>query len=224
VERGGSVLIPAFAVDRTELVLLVLQRLRDLGSIPSVPIYVDSPMALAALEVYRSAAFRPGSGMRASGHWSVDAHVTAVRDAGQSQRLNRPDRPCIIISASGMATGGRVVHHLREQLPDPRNAVVLTGYQAVGTRGRQLADGATELKMHGRYVPVRAEVVQVTNLSVHADADELVGWLARMSRPPHAAYVVHGEPRGSAALARRIRDELGWLAVLPRLGERVVVA
>jgi metallo-beta-lactamase family protein len=223
VGRGGSVLIPAFAVDRTELVLLVLQRLRDQGSIPSVPIYVDSPMALATLEVYRSAAFRPGSGMRAPGHWSVDSHVTPVRDAGQSRRLNRPDKPCIIISASGMATGGRVVHHLREQLPDPRNTVVLTGYQAVGTRGRQLADGATQVKMHGRYVPVRAEVVQFTTLSVHADADEIVGWLSRMPKPPRAAYVVHGEQHASRALATRIRDDLGWCAVVPRLGERVVV-
>lgn len=223
VERGGSVLIPAFAVDRTELVLLTLQRLRDQGSIPRVPIYVDSPMALATLEVYRSAAFRPGSGMRASGHWSVDNQVTPVRDPVQSRRLNRPEQPCIIISASGMATGGRVVHHLREQLPDPRNTVVLTGYQAVGTRGRQLADGASAVKMHGRYVPVRAEVVPFTTLSVHADADEVVGWLSRMPKPPETAYVVHGEQHASEALAARIRDQLGWLVVVPRLGERVVV-
>jgi metallo-beta-lactamase family protein len=180
-------------------------------------------MALATLEVYRSAAFRPGSGMRDSGHWSVDGHVTPVRDAGQSRRLNRPDKPCIIISASGMATGGRVVHHLREQLPDPRNTVVLTGYQAVGTRGRQLADGASEVKMHGRYVPVRAEVVGFTTLSVHADADEVVGWLSRMPQPPETAYVVHGEQHASEALAARIRDDLAWCVVVPRLGERVAV-
>jgi metallo-beta-lactamase family protein len=223
VERGGSVLIPAFAVDRTELVLLALQRLRTDGAIPSVPIYVDSPMALATLEVYRSAAFRRGSGMRTPGHWSVDANVTAVRDVGQSQRLNRPEQPCIIISASGMATGGRVVHHLREQLPDRRNTVVLTGYQAEGTRGRQLADGATEVKMYGRYVPVRAEVVQVDSLSVHADADGVIGWLSRMPEPPRTAYVVHGEQHASAALAARIRHELGWCAVVPHLGERVVL-
>jgi metallo-beta-lactamase family protein len=223
VERGGSVLIPAFAVDRTELVMLALQRLRDEGRIPKVPIFVDSPMALATLEVYRSAAFRPGSGMRTGTHLGEDGQVTAVRDPTQSERLNRPKHPCIIISASGMATGGRVVHHLRHQLPDPRNTVVLTGYQAEGTRGRDLAQGATQVKMHGRYVPVRAEVVQVETLSVHADADEVLAWLSRMPDPPQAAYVVHGERRASAALAQRIGRELGWCAVVPRLGERVVV-
>ena len=123
-------------------------------------------------------------------------------------------------SASGMATGGRVVHHLAHQLPDSRNCVVLTGYQAAGTRGRQLLDGARQLKMHGRYVPVRAEVVDVPTFSVHADADELIRWLT--SAPaPDVVYVVHGEPRSSEQLARRIDRELGWCAVVPRLGERV---
>jgi metallo-beta-lactamase family protein len=120
-----------------------------------------------------------------------------------------------------MASGGRVVHHLRHQLPDPRNTVVLTGYQAVGTRGRQLLDGARAVKMHGRYVPVAADVVQVPDFSVHADADEIIAWLGRVPRPPRTAYTVHGEPHSSAALARRIRDELGWCAVTPRYGERV---
>ena len=107
--------------------------------------------------------------------------------------------------------------------PDPRNSVVLTGYQAEGTRGRQLAEGATQVKMHGRYVPVRAEVVQLPTMSVHADAEELVAWLARMPAPPRSAYVVHGEGRSNSALARRIREDLDWCAVVPRLGERVVV-
>ncbi|GAB6987693.1 hypothetical protein JCM10369A_42190 [Nocardioides pyridinolyticus] len=119
-----------------------------------------------------------------------------------------------------MATGGRVVHHLAHQLPHARNCVVLTGYQAVGTRGRQLLDGARQLKMHGRYVPVRAEIVDVPTFSVHADAGELIDWLASAG-PPEVVYVVHGEPDASAALARRIGDELGWCAVVPRLGERV---
>jgi metallo-beta-lactamase family protein len=225
VDRGGSVLVPAFAVDRTELVLLELRRLREAGRIPDVPVYVDSPMALAALEVYRSAAHRPGSGMRRGSPELAGSHVAEVHDAASSQRLNKPTEPCIIISASGMATGGRVVHHLRYQLPDPRNSVVLTGYQAEGSRGQLLASGATQVKIHGRYVPVRAEVVQLETLSVHADGDELVAWLARMpSRgPAPTAYVVHGEQRSAAALARRIHEDLDWCAVVPRLGERVVV-
>lgn len=213
VGRGGSVLIPAFAVDRTELVLLELHRLMADGEIPRVPVHLDSPMALAALEVYRRASTDLGV--------AIDGlRLRAVADAAGSMRLNDPTGPCIVISASGMATGGRVVHHLAHQLPNPRNCVVLTGYQAVGTRGRQLLDGARQLKMHGRYVPVRAEVVDVTTFSVHADADELLAWLASAS-PPEVVYVVHGEASASTAFARRIGEELGWCAVVPRLGERV---
>ncbi|HCB06656.1 MAG TPA: MBL fold metallo-hydrolase [Nocardioides sp.] len=225
IGRGGSVLIPAFAVDRTELVLLGLRRLREAGRIPDVPVYVDSPMALATLEVYRSAAHRPASGMRPGSPELAGGHVVGIHDAASSQRLNKPRQPCILISASGMATGGRVVHHLRYQLPDPRNTVILTGYQAEGSRGRQLASGARQVKIHGRYVPVRAEIVQLETMSVHADADDLVAWLSRMPLTEHlpTAYVVHGEAPASAALARRISDELDWCAVAPRLGERVVI-
>lgn len=135
--------------------------------------------------------------------------------------LNSPREPCVILSASGMASGGRVVHHLRHMLPDRDHTVVLTGYQAAGTRGRQLLDGARELKMHGRYVPVRAEVVRDDEFSVHADADELLSWLRDLPEEPDTVYVVHGEVDASRALADRIRSELGWTATVPRLGERV---
>ncbi|GAA3811879.1 MBL fold metallo-hydrolase [Nocardioides panacisoli] len=225
VERGGSVLIPAFAVDRTELVLLELYRLTEEGLIPRLPIYVDSPMALAALDVYRRAAHAGSPQLRPDRAGALDAlerlDLHHVRDAAGSEQLNTPHQPCIIVSASGMATGGRVVHHLSHQLPDPRNCVVLTGYQAAGTRGRQLLDGARALKMHGCYVPVRAEVVDVPDFSVHADADELVAWLASAPALPRIVYVVHGEAAASAALARRLEQELGVCAVAPRLGERV---
>lgn len=227
VERGGSVLIPAFAVDRTELVLLELRRLVEQGEIPDVPIHVDSPMALAALECYRRAAQRGGPQLRPEarelvGH--LDSHrVHAVRDVEGSMRLNRPRTPSIVISASGMASGGRVVHHLAHQLPDRRNCVVLTGFQADGTRGRQLAEGARQVKIHGRYVPVRAEVVEVPDFSVHSDAAETLEWLARAPEPPRTVYVVHGEPASAASLARSISDDLGWTAVVPSYGERVLV-
>jgi metallo-beta-lactamase family protein len=220
IGRGGVVLIPAFAVDRTEVVLMALKRLVAAGRIPSVPVYVDSPMALRALKVYQA---------------GVDAHEPDVRpdltfdervfDPGdlreisspqESMSINQPDHPCIIISASGMATGGRIVHHLKFLLPNPRNTVVLVGYQAVGTRGRDLAEGAQQLKMHGQYVRVKAEVVTVQGLSVHADADELMAWVGSMPSPPSVVYVVHGEPAASAALAHRIGTELEWLAVVAR--------
>ena len=227
VARGGSLLVPAFAVDRTELVLLELLRLTDLGEIPRVPIYVDSPMALAALDVYRRAVRRPSAQLRGDTVTPLDAldrlDLHAVPDATQSRRLNNPPYPSIIVSASGMASGGRVVHHLTHQVSDPRNSVVLTGYQAEGTRGRQLLEGARHLKMYGRYVPVRAEVVQVPDFSVHADADELVAWVSSAEKPPHTVYVVHGEPHAGAALARRLEAELGLCAIVPREGERVLV-
>ena len=226
VARGGSVLVPAFAVDRTELVLIELRRLMRAGEIPRLRVYVDSPMALAALTVYRRAI----TGRSSQIGRDVDPEAVlepgdlrAVHTAEESARLNRPPYPCIVISASGMGTGGRVVHHLAHQLPDPRNTVVLTGYQAVGTRGRLLQEGASQVKIHGRYVPVRAEIVALTDFSVHADADEVLAWLDRMPEPPGTVYVVHGEPRASATLAERIRGELGWCAVVPQHGERVLL-
>lgn len=226
VGRGGSVLIPAFAVDRTELVLMELRRLVQAGEIPRLHVYVDSPMALAALAAYRRAIVGGSSQIGAD----VDPEALfeagdlhAVRTPEESARLNQPPYPCIVISASGMGAGGRVVHHLAHQLPDPRNTVVLSGYQAVGTRGRLLQDGARQVKIHGRYVPVHAEIVPLTDFSVHADADEVLAWLGRMPEPPGTVYVVHGEPRASATLADRIRGELGWCAVVPRYGERVLL-
>lgn len=227
VDRGGNVLIPAFAVDRTELVLLELTRLMHEGTIPQVPVYVDSPMALAALDVYQRAATDAGSEIRPEARQLVAGFdrgsVHAVRDVAGSERLNTPQSPCIVISASGMASGGRVVHHLAHQLPDRRNTVILTGYQAEGTRGRQLVEGARQVKIHGRYVPVRAEVVDVPDFSVHSDADETIAWLRRAVRAPRAVYVVHGEPSSARALASRISTELGWVAAVPSFGERVLL-
>jgi metallo-beta-lactamase family protein len=223
IARGGSVLIPAFAVDRTELVLMELRRLGAAGRIPKVPVYVDSPMALETLGVYRRA-LRDPTLLRAGlpdGDPFDPGELHAVRSAQESERLNNPRHPCIVVSASGMATGGRVVHHLVQQLPDRRNCVVLTGFQAAGTRGRMLAEGARVLKMHGRYVPVRAEVVEVPDFSVHADAAEVLAWLRQAPREPRAVYVVHGEADAARTLATRVIDELGWCAVVPRFGERV---
>jgi metallo-beta-lactamase family protein len=219
------VLIPAFAVDRTELVLIALHRLMETGLVPRLPVFVDSPMALATLDVYRRAMAAPSPQLRPEAKELLRAldvmDVHAVRDVEHSMRLNRPTFPCVVISASGMATGGRVVHHLAHQLPDPRNSVILTGYQGEGTRGRQLLDGARQVKIHGRYVPVHAEIVQIDDFSVHADADDMIEWLRAAPQEPRTVHVVHGEPAAAQAMAGRVSDELGWCAVVPRLGERV---
>ena len=226
-ERGGVVVIPAFAVDRTELVLMELRRLRLAGQIPDLPVHVDSPMALATLRVYRRALERPGSpfrpGIRSLPDPFDPGDLHAARTPEESRLLNRPGSPCILVSASGMAAGGRVVHHLEHLLPQARNTVVLTGYQAEGTRGRQLLQGAPHVKIHGRYVPVRAEVVTVPDFSVHADSEEVLDWLASAPSPPQTVYVVHGERRASTVLAERIRRELGWSAVVPSYAERVLL-
>lgn len=224
--QGGTVVIPSFAVDRTEVLLLALARLFAEGRAPRLPIYADSPMALAVLGVYRRAVAEgaPDVRMAASGADPFDAagELHELRTPEESRSLNDLGFPSIVVSASGMATGGRVLHHLVRCLPDPRCSVVLPGYQAEGTRGRQLADGARAVKMLGRYVPVRAHVVELGAFSVHADADELLAWL-RPVAPPEAAYVVHGEPSAAGALAGRLGDELGWSAVVPTQGERVRV-
>jgi metallo-beta-lactamase family protein len=223
--RGGMVVIPAFAVDRTEVLLVHLRQLRDAGAIPDLPIFVDSPMALATLGVYKRALADDGGDIRAE---LVDHHdpfgsadITEVRDVQGSMELDRLRYPAIIVSASGMATGGRVLHHLARYLPNHRNTIVLVGFQAAQTRGRQLADGARQVKLLGRYVPVRAEVVDLPSFSVHADRSELVDWLSGAAAEPEALFLVHGEPDASAALQDAIVERLGWDAVIPSYEERV---
>ncbi len=221
VRRGGSVLIPAFALDRTEIVLRTLDGLTRAGEIPRVPVYVDSPMALAAWEIYRNPSMRPELRTDLPGAIAGDLDLRLARSTQESIVLNTPSEPSIVVSASGMGTGGRVVHHLLSMLPRERNAVILTGYQASGTPGRLLADGATELKLYGRYVPARATLVVDEGFSVHADANDLVSWLREMPAPPEVVYLVHGEDESRRALASRIRIHTGWCVVVPQLGETV---
>ena len=221
--RGGSILVPAFAVDRTEILLKTLAEMKQTGRIPDLPIYVDSPMGVKALAVYESPDQRDELRDELQDRDFEDlADVREVTTVEDSKKLNKPAKPCIIISSSGMATGGRVVHHLQHMLPDPRHTVVFTGYQAHGTRGQQLLDGATQIKMYGRYIPVRAEVMMDDGFSVHADASDLLDWLRALSPQPEIVYCVHGE-LGAPALADRIETELGITAVVPRLGEKVLL-
>ncbi len=209
IRRGGSLVIPAFAVGRAQLLLFLLWRLRLAGSIPrDLPIYLDSPMASSAVDVYlRHTADQrlPRADARAA--FGV---ATCVTDVEQSKALDRSPMPKIILSASGMATGGRVIHHLKHYARDPRNTILFAGFQAMGTRGAAMLDGARQVKIHGEYVPIRAEVDNLSMLSAHADADEILRWLRGFSSAPRHTYIVHGEPAAADALRLRIKDELGW--------------
>ncbi|MEI7546634.1 MAG: MBL fold metallo-hydrolase [Actinomycetota bacterium] len=228
VDRGGVVVIPAFAVDRTEVLLFHLRRLHAAGRLPSIPIFVDSPMALAALTIYRAALADEAADVRAEfrGHPEIIdlPGLEEVLDTEGSKAVSRRHGPAVIIAGAGMASGGRVVHHLARFLPEARNTVALVGFQAEGTRGRQLLDGATSLKIHGQYVRVRAEVCDLAGFSVHADADELVDWLGTATREPSGVFVAHGEQAAAQALHDRIERELDWTAVTPAMGEQLSLA
>jgi metallo-beta-lactamase family protein len=225
LHRGGTVVIPAFAVDRTEVLLAALRRLQDQQRIPVVPISADSPMALAGLRVYLRAIHDDDpellTSVKVEGTDVIDLpNLSEATTREQSMALD-VGGPHIIISASGMASGGRVTHHLKWALPDRHNSVLLVGYQAVGTPGRMLLDGAHELKIHGQYVPVRAEIAQIDAFSVHADADELVDWLAATRKRPQQVFLNHGEPDAAQVLAAKIRDRLDVAVVVAQAGERV---
>ena len=217
VARGGSVLIPAFAVGRAQLLLHVIARLKARGAIPDVPVFLNSPMAVDTTALYRR--FAKGHRLDEAELRAMSTVATMVRGVEESKALVRVAYPCVILSASGMATGGRVLHHLTAMAPDPRNTVVLAGFQAAGTRGASLQAGARTLRIHGADHPVRAEVVTVQGLSAHGDADDLLRWAGSMPRRPSRAFVVHGEPAASAALAARLRAELGWTVDVPVQGE-----
>ncbi len=225
VARSGTLVIPAFAVDRTEVLLHHLRQLSDAGRLPEVPIHVDSPMALDALAVYRAAIADGAGDIRPELAGRADLFdlpgLHEVRDVEGSKAIAHERGPKIVIAGAGMASGGRVVHHLARCLPDPRHAVALVGFQAAGTRGRSLLDGASSVKIHGQYIRVRAEICDLTGFSVHADADELVAWLATATQVPRGLFVVHGEPDAAEALRRRAERELDWMAVVPTMGERL---
>ena len=223
--RGGVVVIPAFAVDRTEIVLWHLDQLVASGRIPDLPTFVDSPMALSALSVYRSEARRGSPEIRPEFHGAdlfPSLQLREARSVEQSKEISGRYGPMIIISASGMATGGRILHHLRQRLGDDRNAIMLVGFQAPGTRGDRLRQGARSVKLLGQHRAVRAAVVSL-ELSAHADQDELIDWAATAAPPPEIVYVNHGEPDASAALVERLERDVGLVAVSPRAGERVLI-
>lgn len=222
VKRGGTVVIPSFAVGRAQLILFYLWRLKKTGRIPaSLPVYLDSPMAEKAVGAY----LRHEHEQRLS---PADARAAfgvarCVTDVEQSKALDSSAMPKIIVSASGMATGGRVLHHLKHYVTDARHTILFAGFQAVGTRGAAMLDGSASIKIHGDYVPVRAEVKNLSMLSAHADADEIMRWLGGFHRPPKHTFIVHGEPAAADALRLRIQDELGWVCHVAEQNEAAVL-
>jgi len=220
VKRGGSIVIPAFAIGRTQTFMYYLRQLENLQRIPKVPVYVDSPMALSATDLYLKhkedhdllfARDEQNGGDPLSVH---EFHLT--RSAEESKQINNVKTPCIIISASGMVTGGRVLHHLAQRLGDARNAVILGGFQAEGTRGRALQEGAKTLSLFGQVVPVLAEIVEMGQFSAHAGKSELLRWLTALQMPPKQVYLTHGEPAAAQSLQQAITERFRWKASVAR--------
>jgi metallo-beta-lactamase family protein len=222
--RGGRLIIPSFAIGRVEEVLYWLKRLEDARRVPVLPVYLDSPMALGALQFYTSRILELDEEIRPASREVTafyTAQMTAISSVQESKALVASRAPAIVIASSGMATGGRVLHQLDAALPDPRNTVLFVGFQAAGTRGRLLCDGAKQIKMHGHFVPVAARIEQIDSMSAHADAAEIMRWLSGFVRPPSMTYLVHGEAGPLQALAARITAERGWPVHIAKYLERV---
>lgn len=217
VKRGGTLVIPAFAVGRAQELLYYFWKLRRAGRLGDIPVFLDSPMAIDATGLMSRHIDEHRLDLKTCNQ--VFAMARCTEDVEASKAISASRVPKIVISASGMATGGRVLHHLKAFAPDARNTILLAGFQAAGTRGRSLQDGAKELKIYGDWVPVHAEVAHLDMLSAHADADELMRWLAGCPRPPRKVFIVHGEPEASEALRVRIARDLGWSSVVPRLDQ-----
>lgn len=216
--RGGTVLIPAFAVGRAQSLLFHLDRLKKADRIPDLPVFLDSPMAINATEIFCR---HPDDHRLSPGACHATCNVAKyVREVEDSKALTASVVPKIIVSASGMATGGRILHHLKRYAPDARNAVLFGGFQAAGTRGAAMVAGADRVKIHGEYVPIKAEVDNLHMLSAHADVDEIIGWLKGFRKPPRRTFITHGEPTASDALRQRIEEELGWSCTVPEYKDR----
>jgi metallo-beta-lactamase family protein len=217
VRRGGTVVIPSFAIGRTQSLLYQLWLLKMAGELQLVPIYVDSPMAIDATDLM--SAHIDDHRLQPLACHEAFSMATYVRHTDGSKMLSASRMPKVIISASGMASGGRVLHHIKAFGNDPRNTILFAGFQAPGTRGRAMVDGVREVKIHGDWIEIRAEVADLTMLSAHGDSNELLRWLGGFTSPPRKTFVVHGEPGASAALRDRIKDDLGWSCVIPNMGE-----
>ncbi|HEX5724745.1 MAG TPA: MBL fold metallo-hydrolase [Longimicrobiaceae bacterium] len=220
--RGGVVLIPAFAVGRAQTLLYEILRLKQAGRIPGdLPVYLDSPMASRANHVFLEQC--GASRLTQEECEAVCGVAEVVETVAESKRIDRMSVPRVIISASGMLTGGRVLHHLKVFGPDERSTVLFAGYQAVGTRGAQMLAGADSVKVHGQQVDIRCRVESLDGLSAHADSEELLAWMGAMPAPPKRTFIVHGEPAAAAALQHAIEERLHWVCTIPEHGQRFVL-
>ncbi|MBL8049320.1 MAG: MBL fold metallo-hydrolase [Chthonomonas sp.] len=221
--NSQTVIIPSFAIGRTQELLYYISRLQVKGTMPRIPIFLDSPMAVTATQLYDRSVEEYDDEMKAmveaGDHPLEPDYLTFVRDANQSKELNSRRGPMIIIAGSGMANGGRVVHHLKHRLPHQDTLVLFVGYQGSGTLGRQILDGATEVEIHRVPVEVRAEIKRITSLSAHADQDDIMRWLGGFTKPPKHTFIVHGEPQAQDVLAAKLRAELGWEVSIPEQGD-----
>jgi metallo-beta-lactamase family protein len=225
VNRGGSVVVPAFAVERTQKFLFMLKQLMDAGQIPRVPVFADSPMAIEAVNIFlkhteefsedtRNLVAKFGSPLTWEG-------FTFAKTPDESKKINDVKYPCIIVSSSGMVSGGRILHHLLLRLPDPRNLVLFIGFQSPGTRGATIKNGAKEVKIYGEFVPIRAQVAALEQFSDHADTPELLEWLHTFKNRPPETYLVHGEPMAASLLQAAMTKELGWKVEVAEWKEKV---
>jgi metallo-beta-lactamase family protein len=226
-ERGGSVVVPAFAVERTQKFLFILKRLMETGQIPRLPVYCDSPMAIKAVEVFlkHSEEYTPRAAdlIKKYGSPIEWSGFTFALTAEQSKKINESHYPSIIVSSSGMVTGGRILHHMAQRLPDPKNLVIFIGFQAPGTRGAIIKSGAPEVKIFGEFVPIRAQIAALEQFSDHADPPEMLEWLRTFKNQPGTTYLVHGEPAAASQLRDRMKKELGWNVQVAEYMERVDV-
>ncbi|MBI4211584.1 MAG: MBL fold metallo-hydrolase [Deltaproteobacteria bacterium] len=217
-DRKGVILIPAFAVGRVQAVLHILHRLKREGRIPEIPIYLDSPMAILATEVF--CRYTHEHRLTADEARALAKTAKAIESQEESKMLSQSKGPKLIVSASGMATGGRVLHHLKWFAPDPQNTILFVGFQSPGTRGEAMVNGATKIRVHGQDVSVRAKVVHLENLSAHADRNDIVRWLAQMKRP-QKVILVHGEPSALLGMQAHLMETLRWPSVIPKYGETI---
>ena len=226
VRRGGKLIIPSFAIGRVEELLYWVRRLEQERKIPVVPVYVDSPMATEALRYYSARVAELDPDMRPARKDVLvfgSTRFQTVASPQQSKELTASKRSAIVISSSGMATGGRVLHHMAAALPDPKNTVLFVGYQAAGTRGRQLVEGASEVRIHGQQIPVAARIARIDSMSAHADRHEILRWLGTIPRRPGRLCLVHGEPAPMDALQALVKTRLGWDAHAPAHAEKIVI-